>query len=78
MKKIISAIKGLFDIVSLAFSLITGFLENLLKLFYYLTKALANGLVFIGTLPTWLQTFGMITISISVMYIILGRNGGSK
>lgn len=78
MKKIISAIKGLFDIVSLAFSLITGFLENLLKLFYYLAKALANGLVFIGTLPTWLQTFGMITISVSVMYIILGRSGGSK
>jgi len=78
MKKIISAIKGLFDIVSLAFSLITGFLENLLKLFYYLGKALSTALVFVGTLPTWLQMFGTITISISVMYIILGRNGGSK
>ena len=78
MGKIISAVKGLFEIVQLVFSLVTGFLSNLLKLFYYLTKALANALIFVGTLPQWLQIFGTITISISVMYIILGREGGSK
>lgn len=78
MKKIISAIKGLFDIISLVFSLVTGFLENLLMLFKYLMKALSTALVFVGTLPQWLQIFGTITISISVMYIILGRSGGSK
>ncbi len=78
MGKIISAVKGLFEIVQLIFNLITGFLSNLVKLFYYLTKALSNALIFVGTLPSWLQIFGTITISISVMYIILGREGGSK
>lgn len=77
MKKIISAIKGLFDIISIIFDLITDFLSNLIMLFKYLAQALKIALDFISSFPPWLQTFAIITISVVIMYQILGRKSGA-
>lgn len=67
------------DIITSVFDWFSGFLENLLNLFKYLgqTISLAGGLI--AALPPWLQVFGTITITVSVVYIILGRSsGGAK
>ncbi len=78
MKVLISTIKGLFDVVMFAFKAAMGLLNQLVSLIKYLAQALSISLSFISTLPSWLTTFATITISISILYIILGREGGAK
>ncbi len=59
------------------FSLIIGFVKSIINLFKYLTQALVISFDFISTFPDWLKSFAVITISISILYIILGRKGGA-
>lgn len=66
-------------VVESVFNWFTDFLENLLNLFEYLGQAVELTGSLISSLPSWLQVFGTITITVSVVFVILGRStGGSK
>lgn len=73
MKKIISAIKGIFEIFEILFGFVESLVENMLMLVEYLTQAIKISLSFIGTLPIWLLTFAEITLAVCVAYKLLGR-----
>ena len=79
MKKIISAIKGIFEIFEILFNFIQSMIENMLMLIKYLTQAVNIALSFISTLPPWLLVFAQITLAVCVAYKLLGReSGGNK
>lgn len=57
----------------------TGFIENLVLLFKYIGIAANMAYELIAGLPDWLQVFGTVTIVVSVIFMILGREtGGDK
>lgn len=69
-------IKNLIDTVVDFF---TGFIENLVLLFKYIGIAANMAYDLIAGLPDWLQIFGTVTIVVSVIFMILGREtGGDK
>lgn len=69
-------IKNLIDTVVDFF---TGFIENLVLLFKYIGIAANMAYDLIAGLPDWLQVFGTVTVVVSVIFMILGREtGGSK
>ena len=69
-------IKNLIDTVVDFF---TGFIENFVLLFKYIGIAANMAYDLIAGLPDWLQVFGTVTIIVSVIFMILGREtGGSK
>lgn len=78
MKAIISAIKGIFDILNLLSEIVFSSLNSLINLIKYLSKALSIGTAFILTFPEWLRVFAGVTIAISILYMVLGREGGAK
>lgn len=69
-------IKNLIDTV---WGFLTGFIENLVLLFKYIGIAANLAYDLIAGLPDWLQVFGTVTIIVSVIFMILGRDtGGDK
>lgn len=77
MKAIISGIKGIVDFISMLIDLVVGFVKSIINLFKYLAQALMISLDFISTFPDWLQSFAIITISITILYLVLGRKSGA-
>lgn len=52
--------------------------QNLFQIIKLIPQIFSNILVVIGTMPTFLQVFAIVTITILVIYLVLGRdNGGS-
>ena len=51
-------------------------IDNLILLVKYLGIAVKMCYDCIAMLPEWLQAFAFLTITISVLYMILGRQGG--
>lgn len=68
---IISTIKSVWDFF-------VGIVENLILLVTYIGKALVLAGQCVAQMPTWLQVFATVTISVSVLYLILGRDGGKS
>lgn len=84
MKKIIAAVKAissgfndLINFIQTIFKILGNLLQQIVYLFKYLTQAITVSSSFISTLPNWLAVFATVTISISVLYMILGRKGGA-
>lgn len=58
---------------------ITDFFERTIMLLTYIRLAAQLALDLISAMPSWLQAFGAITLTVSIVYIILGRQtGGAK
>lgn len=69
-------IKNLIDTV---FGFFSGMIDNLTLLFKYIGIAANLAYDLIAGLPDWLQVFGTVTIVVSVIFMILGRDtGGDK
>lgn len=67
-----SMFQGIWDFV-------TGLIENFIQFFEYLGTAASLAYNLVGSLPTWLSAFGLATILISVIFMVLGRDtGGNK
>lgn len=85
MRAIISAVKSilngftnLINFIQTIFKVLSNFLAQIVYLIKYILQAINISFAFIGTLPAWLSVFATITVSISVLYILLGRSTGSK
>lgn len=78
MKYIVNCFKTLIDIISLLFDIIMGFFSSLALAFNYLLKTINLAFSIIDTLPDWLKAFAIITISISIVFFIIGRTAGKN
>lgn len=76
MKAIKNAIETIINFFESIWDFITGIVDNTVMLLDYLGVVAELCYDTIASMPTWLQAFGTITILISVLYMILGRQGG--
>lgn len=76
MSYIIETFDWLVDFFKTVWSFVISFIDNILLLFEYLKIALSTFTSFVGSLPDWLQIFGFITLAVSVIYLIVGRQAG--
>ena len=60
------------------FDFFNSLVENLIFLFKYLKLAFDIAISFVDSMPTWLQTVCFVTISVSLLFIIIGRSTGGK
>lgn len=73
----------ILDFIDFLHSLITGLwsffmalIEHLLLFVKYVGLALNIAYQCIASLPSWLQAFAFLTITVTVLYLLLGREGG--
>lgn len=79
MDYLIDLFDTIFTMVETAFNFLGNLVSNLGMLIQYIGIASTTANNLVVSLPTWLQTFGTVTILISVLYLILGRStGGDK
>lgn len=65
---------SLFDSFSTIFDFIQNLIDKLVSFFKLVGTGVAYATQVIGTLPTWLVVFAAAGITVSVIYLIVGRN----
>lgn len=78
VKSILNGFTNLIDFIQTVFKILGNVLQQIVYLIKYILQAINISTSFIATLPAWLSVFATITVSISVLYILLGRSTGSK
>ena len=78
MKAIINGFSFLINTIKMIFEMIMSTFETLAMVFRYLITIVDIAFDVIGTFPSWIKAFAVITISISIAYIIIGRNAGKS
>lgn len=58
--------------------MIMSVFETIAMVFRYLITIVDIAFDTIATLPPWIKAFAIITVSISIAYIIIGRNVGKS
>ncbi len=76
MKGILSGIKWIISFFKDVWEFISSLISGLILALRYLFVIVELAIKTIGNLPDWLQAFGIITISITAMYFIIGRQAG--
>lgn len=76
MKAIISGFTFLIDFIKMIFGFISSTINTIVMVFKYLVTIVGLAFNVVTTLPDWLQAFAIITIAISVAYILIGRTAG--
>ena len=78
MRAIINGFKWLISAIKMIFEFIMNFFKAITMLFEFLYNIINVALTTILTLPPYIQAFAYITIAISIIYIIVGRNTGKS
>ncbi len=78
MIKLIKAIKEIFGFIKTLFNILMSIFKTIGLAFGYLIKIVQIAFTVISTLPSWLTAFATITICISIVYFIIGRNTGKS
>lgn len=73
---LIDFFEWLGDVITMAFDFLVNIIESTTLLLDYLGLITDFSSDFITSLPSWLQAFGTITITICILYMILGRSAG--
>lgn len=60
------------------FDIIMSIFETLAMVLRYLFTIVSLAFEVIVSFPSWLKAFAVITLSISICYIIIGRNAGKS
>lgn len=68
----------IINTVTTVWDFFMSIINNLILMIKYLGIALGIGTSAIASMPTWIQAFGTLTITVSVIYILLGRQTGGK
>lgn len=55
-----------------------GLIQNFIQFFEYIGTAAKLAYNLVNSLPTWLSAFGLATVLISVIFMILGRSTGGQ
>lgn len=78
MKGIIAGLTSLINIFKMLFNILMNIFGTIALVFGYLISIVNLAFTTILTLPNWLKAFAIITIAISICYIIIGRNIGKS
>lgn len=79
MKWLIDAISWIVNLFKTIWSFFLGLIDNLIMLVGYIGDALRLAYNMVDSLPAWLKVFAFLTLSVTVLYLVLGRNtGGSQ
>lgn len=78
MKAIISGFTFLINTIKMIFSFVSSMINTIVMVFRYLVTIVGIAFDVVLTLPTWLQSFALITIAISIAYFLIGRNTGKS
>lgn len=76
MNYIISFFDWITNVIMSIWDFFVNFLESMILLFQYLGVALSNAFNLVTALPSWLLPFGTVTVTVSVLYVVLGRQAG--
>lgn len=76
MEAIAQGFQWLIDTITQIWEFFMSMLSGIMLAFRYLFVIMELAIKTIGNLPDWLQAFGIITISITVMYFVIGREAG--
>lgn len=75
---IIDAVEFIGNTIQSVWQFFTGAVRNLINLVRYLAMAFQFCVEFISTLPGFVQAFAMLTITVIVLYQVLGRDKGGS
>lgn len=78
MEAISQGFQWLIDTITQIWEFFMSMLSGIMLAFRYLFVIMELAIQTIGNLPDWLQAFGIITISITVMYFVIGREAGKS
>lgn len=78
MKAIINGFSWFINTIKMIFEMIMSTFETIAMVFRYLITIVDIAFDVIATFPSWIKAFAVITISISIAYIIIGRNAGKS
>lgn len=79
MQYILDFIDSISSMFSAVWDFFGGLIDNFIQFFEYIGTGAKLAYNLVNSLPTWLSAFGLATILISVIFMILGREtGGSK
>lgn len=78
MQAIIDFIDFIVSTVTSVWDFFVGLLTNIGTMIKYLGIAMKICTSAIGSMPGWIQAFGTLTITICILFVILGRDTGGK
>lgn len=78
MKAIIDFIDFLITTIETLWDFFIGLVTNIGTMIKYLGIALNICTSAVASMPGWIQAFGTLTITICVLFVILGRDTGGK
>lgn len=78
MIKLIKGIKEILNFIRALFGILMNIFKIIGLAFQYLITIVNVCVTTIATLPTWLTAFATITLGISIIYFIIGRNTGKS
>lgn len=78
MNGIINSFKWIINFFKTIFNIFSTIIETITTAFRYMLTIIDLCIDTIATLPIWLKAFALITMSISLLYFIIGRNTGKS
>lgn len=78
MQFIIDFIDSISSMISGVWDFFGGLIQNFIQFFEYIGTAAKLAYNLVNSLPTWLSAFGLATVLISVIFMILGRSTGGQ
>lgn len=78
MKAIISSFTWLIDTIKTLIGILMSLITSIIYALQYIQTLINRLIVLIGQMPPWISGFMMATLVISVVYIIIGRQGGKN
>lgn len=78
MIKAIKALKDILNFIRTLFSIVMNIFKTIGNAFTYLISIGQTVISVLATFPAWLQAFGMITLTISIAYFMIGREAGKS
>ena len=76
IQKLINIIETIIEVAKLGIQYLVNLVKSMIDLIRLLITTTANTYTLIATLPSWLIAFATATISVAVLYVILGRSNG--
>ena len=78
MDFLFSFVDFITNTINSVWSFFTGIVDNTILLLKYIGVASRMAYQLVDTLPAWLKAFGTVTVIVSILYMILGRNTGGE
>ena len=78
LQNLINSIKTIINAVKMGVQFIVNLFKALIELVRLLFNIVGNAITLIATLPPWLTAFAMCTLSVAVLYMLLGRQSGKS